>query len=100
MDPEEATAFFIPYDIGFDASIKKVNAMIRPQGCPNAEAVIKLLEDNKYFRRNYGYDHFLVQGLNQAMAMFNMRWVSGSDSGSGCSINCFLYVTDQRVNCF
>mmetsp|Transcript_18931 Transcript_18931/g.31626 ORF Transcript_18931/g.31626 Transcript_18931/m.31626 type:complete len:501 (+) Transcript_18931:158-1660(+) len=73
LDPAEATAFFIPYDMGFDAAIKKDSAKIRPQGCPHAEAVIALLEDNKYFRRNFGYDHFLVQGLNQAMGNFNMR---------------------------
>lgn len=73
LNPDEATAFFIPYDLGFDAAIKKDSAKIRPHGCPNAEAVIKLLEDNKYFKRNYGYDHFLVQGLNQAMGNFNNR---------------------------
>ena len=76
MDPAEATAFFIPYDIGFDAAIKKDSAKIRPHGCPHAEEVIALLEDSEYFLRHHGFDHFLVQGLNQAMGNFNTRWVS------------------------
>lgn len=76
MDPAEATAFFIPYDLGFDAAIKKDSAKIRPHGCPHAETVIGLLEDNVYFKRNFGYDHFLVQGLNQAMGNFNTRFAT------------------------
>jgi len=75
LDPAEASAFFIPYDLGFDAAVKKDSAKIRPHGCPNAEAVIALLEDSPFFRRNHGYDHFLVQGLNQAMGNFNERSV-------------------------
>ena len=76
LDPAEATAFFIPYDIGFDAAVKKDSAKIRPHGCPHAEAVIALLEGREYFRRNHGYDHFLVQGLNQAMGNFNERSIA------------------------
>ena len=98
MDPSEATAFFIPYDIGFDAAIRKDSAKIRPHGCPNAESVIALLENNTYFKRNYGYDHFLVQGLNQAMGNFNLRCVVLEKSNSNVSYN--SNTTDQPASYF
>lgn len=97
-DPSKASSFFIPYDLAFDAAIKKENGKVRPQGCPNAEKVIKLLESNKYFRRNYGYDHFLVQGLNQAMGIFNMRPACKLFLKGFCE-NCTKLAIDTYWNC-
>lgn len=98
LDPNKATAFFIPYDIGFDAAIRKDSAKIRPHGCPNAERVISLLENISYFKRNYGYDHFLVQGLNQAMGNFNERPACKLFLKGFCE-NCTKLAIDTYENC-
>lgn len=98
LDPNEASAFFIPYDVGFDAAVKKDNAKIRPHGCPHAERVINLMKDNFYFKRNYGFDHFVVQGINQAMGNFNLRPACKLFLKGFCE-NCTKLAIDTYINC-
>ena len=71
--PEEADIFFIPYDLGMDSSTCKHNGALLPTGCPNVEAVIKLLESSIYFNRFWGSNHFLLHSINQMMTYYGNR---------------------------
>lgn len=73
LNPEEATTFFLPYDIASDAA--------KYQGCPKntsktcydfnrcilAPKVEKMLLASPYYHRNGGRDHMLLVGINYGM---------------------------------
>ena len=73
FDPEEATTFFIPYDIASDmafytACAKNTNLTCYDfRKCPLGDTVGNLLLDSKYYHRNQGRDHVLIIGLNYGM---------------------------------
>jgi hypothetical protein len=87
LKPNEALLYFIPYDIGLDCSIDHDNGGLTKTNCPMMSKVISLLtcnnnddydyDDNNinnnspcYFKRNFGFDHFLLLSINQPMWHF------------------------------
>eukprot|EP00602_Paraphysomonas_sp_CaronLab_P013163 CAMPEP_0185043042 /NCGR_PEP_ID=MMETSP1103-20130426/42689_1 /TAXON_ID=36769 /ORGANISM="Paraphysomonas bandaiensis, Strain Caron Lab Isolate" /LENGTH=365 /DNA_ID=CAMNT_0027583183 /DNA_START=538 /DNA_END=1635 /DNA_ORIENTATION=+ len=65
-----ATSFFIPYDIGIDASYSK-DGKLRRTNCPRSYEVSRLLFASPYFSKRGGHDHFLLHSINQPMRFFN-----------------------------
>ena len=66
-DPEKASIFFIPYDIGMDASIRKTDGALFQTNCPKLKDVTNLLTNSIFFKRNNGNDHFSLHSINQPM---------------------------------
>lgn len=65
LDPDEATTFFIPFDLGMHAMFtEKAGRMLRT-ACPLGDTVIKRLEESPYFKKKLGHDHLLIMSINQ-----------------------------------
>lgn len=58
FDPEEATAFIIPFDCGVHTYIDHVDGKKR-LGSPHGWVAKMLLENSPYMKRNNGHDHFV-----------------------------------------
>lgn len=69
-NPDEASLFFVPYDIGMDSSTDYENGALRATNCPKKDNVQQLLSQSKYFQRSKGYDHFFLVSINQMMLHF------------------------------
>eukprot|EP01034_Spumella_vulgaris_P022542 gene22542-28674_t len=52
MDPNEASLFFIPYDLGMDGSTRTSDAALFQTNCPRVSRVMDLLRESPHFRRN------------------------------------------------
>lgn len=59
FDPEEATAFIIPFDCGVHSYIDHRHGRKR-LGSPHGWKAIQLLENSPYMKRHHGHDHFVV----------------------------------------
>jgi hypothetical protein len=69
-NPEEAEAFFIPYDIGMDASTRDTDGALTATNCPMMFQVMQLLQESPYFQRKQGRDHFVIHSINHMMLFF------------------------------
>ncbi|RYH30857.1 hypothetical protein EON65_03985 [archaeon] len=72
-DPAKAQFFFIPYDIGMDATTRQSDGALTVTNCPESTSVLKLLRDSPYFHRHKGADHFMIHSINQMMLFFNNK---------------------------
>jgi hypothetical protein len=70
LDPAQASLFFIPYDVGMDATARKRDGALLKTGCPRSLEVIPLLHNSPYFAKYDGADHFLLHSINQPMLFF------------------------------
>ena len=69
-NPDEAEAFFIPYDIGMDASAREDDGALTATNCPKLLKVMQLLHNSPYYQRNKGRDHFVLNSINHMMLFF------------------------------
>lgn len=69
-DPKKASHFFIPYDIGMDASTRKSDGALVSTSCPRLPLVLAHLAQSPYFHRHGGADHFLIYSINHMMLFF------------------------------
>lgn len=69
-DPELATHFFLPYDIGMDATTRASDGALTRTGCPRMGQALELLRTSPYFQRNGGRDHFTLHSISQPMIYF------------------------------
>jgi hypothetical protein len=70
LHPSLAQSYFIPYDIGMDATFLEANGRMRKSYCPLSREVFKRLNQSEAFHRNHGHDHTLVVSVNQNMNYF------------------------------
>jgi hypothetical protein len=70
MNPEHATTFLIPFDIGMHITFLETNGRMRRSGCPLSDTAIDYLQKSKYFNKNFGHDHLLVFSINYNMNYF------------------------------
>lgn len=70
LNPAEATLFFIPYDLGMDASTRSSDGGLVQTNCPKVKSVMDLLHNSPYFQRKQGSDHFLLHSINQMMVYY------------------------------
>ena len=70
MDPEKASVFFIPYDLGMDATTRHSDGALVQTNCPRVKSVMSYLQQSKYFARSGGLDHFMLHTINQMMVYY------------------------------
>ena len=70
LDPSKASVFFIPYDIGMDATTRNSDGALSQTRCPRVGEAHQLLQNSTYFKRNQGADHFMLNSINQMMLHF------------------------------
>ena len=70
LNPEEATTFFIPFDIGMHTCFLEANGRMRKSGCPLVQQVQDRLQELPYFRRHGGHDHLAIFAINYNMNYF------------------------------
>ena len=73
LNPAEAELFFIPYDVGMDATTRKRDGAMTRTGCPKLHNIIDLLLSSPYFHQNYGHNHFFLHTINQPMVFFTNK---------------------------
>jgi len=68
----EASYFFIPYDIGMDCSIRYTDGALDRTNCPKMAQVLSLLngEYASTFHRKQGSDHFMLHSINHMMTHY------------------------------
>ncbi|CAK7337120.1 unnamed protein product [Dovyalis caffra] len=80
-DPNNATAFYIPFYVGLAVGkflwLKNSSAKERDFHC---EMMLKWVQDQPYFQRNEGWDHFLTMGR----ISWDFRRSKDEDWGSSC----------------
>uniref|UniRef100_A0A6N2KCN9 Exostosin GT47 domain-containing protein n=1 Tax=Salix viminalis TaxID=40686 RepID=A0A6N2KCN9_SALVM len=80
-DPNNATAFYIPFYVGLAVGkflwLKNSSAKERDFHC---EMMLKWVQDQPYFTRNDGWDHFLTMGR----ISWDFRRSKDEDWGSSC----------------
>lgn len=69
-NPAEASAFFIPYDLGMDATTRSSDGALARTKCPRVQSAMSFLEQSPYFKRSHGTDHFLLHSINQMMVFY------------------------------
>jgi hypothetical protein len=69
-DPSKAAAFFVPYDLGMDATTRTSDGALARTNCPRVSTVMELLRESPYFKRSGGSDHFLLHSINQMMVFY------------------------------
>ena len=69
-DPKHATHFFLPYDIGMDATTRASDGALTRTGCPRMSTALALLHASPFFQRNQGRDHFTLHSISQPMIYF------------------------------
>jgi hypothetical protein len=69
-DPSKASLFFIPYDIGMDATTRTSDGALAQTQCPRGSQAYDLLHNSTYFQRNKGIDHFMLNTINQMMLFY------------------------------
>lgn len=70
LDPDKASLFFIPYDLGMDASVRGSDGALFQTNCPRLAQVQSMLSASPYFSRRQGSDHFVVHSINQMMVYY------------------------------
>ena len=70
LDPEKASLFFIPYDVGMDATARRSDGVMVQTSCPRSSEATSLLQNSKYFLKHSGRDHFMINSINQMMLFF------------------------------
>jgi hypothetical protein len=70
LDPEHASLFFVPYDLGMDSSTRQNDGALASTRCPHMKEAYTLLEESKYFQRKQGQDHFILHSINQMMLYY------------------------------
>jgi len=70
LDPGKASLFFIPYDVGMDATARQSDGALIKTGCPRSQQVLALLDSSPYFAKHGGADHFILHSINQPMLFF------------------------------
>jgi hypothetical protein len=71
MDPNQASYFFIPYDIGMDSCTRTTDGALAATSCPRLPEVLQLLQQSPYFVKKHGADHFMVFSINHMMLFYN-----------------------------
>ena len=66
---EEASLFFIPYDIGMDATTRSSDGAMVFTHCPRVKSVLDLLTRSQWFQRKGGSDHAFLHTVNQPFQM-------------------------------
>ena len=69
-DPEQASLFFVPYDVGMDACARKSDGALVRTHCPRSELALARLNESPFFTRKAGFDHFMLHSINQPMMFF------------------------------
>ena len=67
LDPEKATKFFIPYDIGMDSTTRQNDGALFQTDCPKLNQVIDLLLSSRHYQESSGANHFTLHTINQPM---------------------------------
>ena len=67
LDPDRASLFFVPYDLGMDASARQSDGALCRTDCPKLHEASALLRASPHFARRLGSDHFLLHSINQMM---------------------------------
>ncbi len=67
--PGKAKLFFIPYDFGHDAAIRRDRG-IWPNHCRRAKVVAQSLNESAAFKKSEGADHVLIVSINWAMNFY------------------------------
>ncbi len=101
-NPEEASMFIIPYDIGLDGYMNAENCANR-QECTGglAEKLMRILSNSKYFKRYEGRDHVLLWSLGQYHP-----WPRGACENlmkvfcAKCSLSCYWMDKSKANNRF
>jgi hypothetical protein len=70
LNPEEATVFFVPYDIGLDSTTRQSDGALTATNCPKRADAWAMLQSSPFFRRSNGTDHFLLHSINHMMLFF------------------------------
>lgn len=70
-DPDRASLFFIPYDIGMDGSTRQSDGALVRTNCPRLDAVMSSLQSSRHFIRSGGSDHFMIHSINHMMLHFS-----------------------------
>ncbi|XP_062099083.1 probable xyloglucan galactosyltransferase GT17 [Humulus lupulus] len=82
-DPERATLFYIPFYGGLDASSKFREANLTERDALSVR-LVDFVQQQPWWKRNQGKDHFLVLGRT---AWDFMRTGQGVDFGANCLLN-------------
>jgi len=99
LNPEEATSFFVPYDLSLDCAFYKncarsIGVCYDFRKCPLAPKVEKMLAKSPFFRANQGRDHFTIIGMNYAMEHFLNKPKCKSFLINACR-NCTKFAIDD-----
>ena len=71
-DPSQASLFFVPYDVGMDATTRSIDGAFAQTRCPRGPMANRLLLNSTYFQKNEGRDHVVLHSINQVM-LFHME---------------------------
>lgn len=69
-NPDEASLFFIPYDLGMDATTRSSDGGLVQTNCPRVGSVLEKLQNSPHFHKKQGVDHFLLHTINQMMVYY------------------------------
>ena len=58
-DPAQASLFFVPYDVGMDATTRSTDGAFAHTRCPRSPEANRLLSNSTFFKRKEGRDHAL-----------------------------------------
>ena len=72
LNPEEATSFFIPFDVGMHTAFLEANGRMRKSNCPLLPDVEDRLNQLPYFKRKGGHDHTMVFAINYNMNYYHI----------------------------
>ena len=72
-DKDKASLYFIPYDIGMDATTRNGDGALVKTDCPHANLVVNLLQNDKNFKKSQGHNFFLLISINQNMGYYLTR---------------------------
>ncbi len=67
---DKASLYFIPYDIGMDATTRKVDGALVRTLCPHVELVNNLLRNDLNFKKSFGHNFILLISINQNMGYY------------------------------
>jgi hypothetical protein len=62
--------FFVPYDLGMDASTRSSDGALAKTSCPRMTRALELLYASPYFQKYRGADHVVLHSINQPMVYF------------------------------
>ena len=71
-DPAQASLFFVPYDVGMDATTRSTDGAFAHTRCPRGPEANRLLSNSTFFKRKEGRDHVVLHSINQMM-LFHME---------------------------